>query len=368
MGLTVSLEGDPEATMRKTLSLFVTAVALSVLALALSLQPPRPEPRARRALSTLPSDIIVRSSPSLELTAQLLPRGRSLILDLQARRLARPATRGPIAVGLLVDRSGSMEGAALERARRQAMIVLSTLRDDDRVALVSFGSSARADLPLMPVRFAKRRLARLLEDLEAGGGSNLSAGFRLARHVLARGGTSAELLLLTDGGANQGLTDPAELERLVREDAARLSAIELGEGADHALLARLVAADGGQIVRGPTPDASARLGATLGLRPQASEVALSVEVGGRQVIGSPLDLGALAEGQSRQVRLAVARPEHAGSFGTVRATIAGKDGPERVELPLIWNPALTVTEAAPSDRMTRLGRSGRSPYDATRGR
>lgn len=180
------------------------------------------------------------------------------------RAQASPTLR-PRAVTLVLDRSGSMEGQRLEALRRATEDFVARLRPTDRVALVTYGSSARVDLPLVPAGPNRERIRRILDDLEEGGGSHLSAGLSAGFRALAHLSEEWErkVVLVTDGGANQGLTDPHLLETLVdtaRRRGAVLETLGLGPDHDQNLLTRLALVGGGRYVAAhDDPELGARL-------------------------------------------------------------------------------------------------------------
>ena len=111
----------------------------------------------------------------------------------------------PRDVVLLVDTSLSMAGEPLERARVLAEGVLSELRTQDRVELVSF-----ADLVTMTFGelvaaddVALHRGLERLDDLRARGRSNLEAALATAEDLL-RGSERGLLVLVTDGQPTRG--------------------------------------------------------------------------------------------------------------------------------------------------------------------
>jgi Ca-activated chloride channel homolog len=129
----------------------------------------------------------------------------------------------PLDLALVVDTSGSMDGAPLEAVRAGVTRVVAELRPDDRLSLVAFGAVATTLLQAVPMTDGGRRAAQAaLAGLAAGGHTNLSAGWVQGAELVGPGepGRLRHVVLLTDGHANEGETDP---ERL-RELAARLQA------------------------------------------------------------------------------------------------------------------------------------------------
>ena len=162
-------------------------------------------------------------------------RGASYLVrvGVKAREL-RTAERRSAVLVLLVDTSGSMSREnRLGLVRQSLSMLLDELRDDDEVALVTYGSRARVLLP--PTR-DKLSVRRALDGLQAQGSTNLEHGMALAYELLARNHRPEALhrvVLCSDGVANVGLTDPEALLRSVAEHAARgieLLAVGVGMG------------------------------------------------------------------------------------------------------------------------------------------
>lgn len=141
---------------------------------------------------------------------------RYLLVTLQAEFAPRTANRLPVHVGIVLDRSGSMAGAAKLRLARAAVEqALRMLRPSDRFTLVVYDDVADV---LMSSTLATSSACRLavqrLEHVEPRGSTDLHAGWttaaaQMAEHLLHDGVT--RVLLLTDGLANVGITEPHAL-------------------------------------------------------------------------------------------------------------------------------------------------------------
>lgn len=114
---------------------------------------------------------------------------------------ADPGVHPPLAVTIVADCSGSMQGDSIAQAREALLRIVDSLRPEDRFGLVVFGSThtCYADR-LLPADSGN--LAGLREfvgriDAEMGGtelGAALKAAYRLCR-----GDETASVLLITDG-------------------------------------------------------------------------------------------------------------------------------------------------------------------------
>ncbi len=166
----------------------------------------------------------------------------------------RPAERRPVAIGLVIDRSGSMHGDKIVTARRAALAVLDRLNESDRVAAVIFDD--RIDVlqngaPATPE--VKARLRAELTAVEARGSTALHTGWLTGCRAIApetAGAVLARCFLLTDGLANVGLTDAEQIASeaaSVREHAGvGTSTFGIGDDYDESLLGPMAVAGGGQ--------------------------------------------------------------------------------------------------------------------------
>ena len=144
-----------------------------------------------------------------------------------------PTRRAPINVALVLDRSGSMHGAPLESAKEAAGRFASFLGADDRLAVVAFDDGVETLFGPGPA--GDPAAAAAIGRLQTRGSTNLSGGWlKGMQHVQASlvDGTN-RVVLLTDGQANQGVTDLGQLVGMAAAgSAARVSTTCIGFGAD----------------------------------------------------------------------------------------------------------------------------------------
>ena len=133
------------------------------------------------------------------------------------------ADRAPLAVSLVIDRSGSMSGGKLEEAKRCALDLLSRLKDGDWVSVVVYDDRIEVLLETMSVRIAKTLLPIRLDELQPRNMTNLHGGWLKGAETLApRAGSGmvSRVILLSDGQANRGLTSVEGICEQVRELAS----------------------------------------------------------------------------------------------------------------------------------------------------
>ncbi len=159
-----------------------------------------------------------------------------LMLTLEAS--GGPTPRLSLNLALAIDTSGSMAGEKLHRAQEAASQVVRHLTAADRVAVVSYSDGVRIVAPSTELTAsAKTDLLWRLSRMEAGGMTNLSGGWLTACQGVAKYQRGEEqvnrVLLLTDGLANVGITDPGELLEHARQLRLRgITTSTMGVGVD----------------------------------------------------------------------------------------------------------------------------------------
>jgi Ca-activated chloride channel family protein len=163
------------------------------------------------------------------------PDTRLVTIGIQGA-LPAVSDRPPLNLVFLIDTSGSMEDAnKLPLLKQSLTLMLSELRPEDQVAIVTYAGSAGQVLP--PTVAADRAtILAALENLAAGGSTAGAEGLELA-YLVAEGmkaeGEVSRILLATDGDFNVGIDDPAGLEAYVarkRETGTYLSVLGFGRG------------------------------------------------------------------------------------------------------------------------------------------
>lgn len=159
-----------------------------------------------------------------------------------------PPARLPINVALVLDRSGSMRGAPFAAAREAARRFCRLLRPTDRISIVVFDTAVHTVLG--PTAGDDPRLAAALTSIDTGATTNLAGGWTAGRDHVAewRGNGVNRVILLTDGKANVGVTDPdalAELAREARSAGVSTTCIGFGPRFNEDLLRAMSGAGGG---------------------------------------------------------------------------------------------------------------------------
>ena len=109
----------------------------------------------------------------------------------------------PRRVVFVLDRSGSMQGAPIEQARKAVGACLGALGGGDSFGIVAFDGNVEVfGHGLTEASMANRDKAReFLEGIDARGGTELAAAVRAAAKMLgdALSGGGGDVLVVTDG-------------------------------------------------------------------------------------------------------------------------------------------------------------------------
>jgi Ca-activated chloride channel homolog len=168
--------------------------------------------------------------------------------------------RPALNLSVVLDRSGSMAALGkLERAREAALLLVRRIGDEDVVSIVAYDDDVRTVAGRTPGARRQELLDRI-GMIQTGGMTNLSGGWLRGRELVAEGlveGGVNRVLLMTDGLANVGITEPIQLRDLIGSAAAKgvsTTTIGFGQDYDEHLLRALAEAGGGNSYYIEQPD------------------------------------------------------------------------------------------------------------------
>jgi Ca-activated chloride channel homolog len=201
---------------------------------------------AQAASASPAPDVTLRVMPERDYVYRLGPRELIVQVEIEARK-SDEARRSPMNLCVVLDRSGSMEGAKLEKARQAAAMAVDKLGDDDIFSLVTYDD--QTDLLIPPERVGgtdhREDIKARIHRIQAGGSTALHAGVVLGAKQVRRFFEKERVnrvILLSDGLANVGPSSPSDLSRLGRElrgDGISVSTIGLGDDYNEDLMTAL---------------------------------------------------------------------------------------------------------------------------------
>ena len=171
----------------------------------------------------------------------LVGTAATAFLELKFRAAEVPAEvskdRPPLNLCLVIDRSGSMGSAGkLDYVKEAAKYVIDNLGPQDRISVVAFDSDVKVVQGNCKVE-NKGMLKSKIDELFAGTNTNLSGGLEEG-YAQAKKGKKKNYLnrvvLLSDGLANEGITDLEKLASIARDWQKKdVYTTAMGVGADY---------------------------------------------------------------------------------------------------------------------------------------
>ena len=157
-------------------------------------------------------------------------------IDLSAIADRQKVRRTPLNLAVVLDKSGSMTGAKLEKTKQAAMQLVDRLAPNDIFSLVIFSDHAQVLVPAQKVK-DKDALKEKIQSIRADGSTALYAGVKMGADQLQEYFSSKRInriILLSDGLANVGPSTPRDLRRLGSDLAERgIAVTTIGVGDDY---------------------------------------------------------------------------------------------------------------------------------------
>jgi Mg-chelatase subunit ChlD len=120
----------------------------------------------------------------------------------------------PLNLVLVIDKSGSMaDDDKMSRVKESLHTMLGKLRPDDIISIVAFDSSAQVLYPARTIGDGEG-VRHAIDCLQPNGSTNLRHGLILGYNEAQkffRAGATNRVILLTDGIANTGITNPSQI-------------------------------------------------------------------------------------------------------------------------------------------------------------
>ena len=161
----------------------------------------------------------------------------------------------PLNISVVIDRSGSMEGDKLNYTKQAVKYLVNQLDPKDVISIVTYETGV--EVLLQPQRIEdKTDVLNKIDGIVTAGSTNLEGGIRKGYELvkyskkLLDGEMVNRVLLLSDGLANVGMSDPAQLSQLTNsfftEDHISISTFGVGTDYNEDLMAKIAMQGGGK--------------------------------------------------------------------------------------------------------------------------
>jgi Ca-activated chloride channel family protein len=185
----------------------------------------------------------------------------TVLLELEAPAADTDAARPPSTLQVVLDRSGSMDGAPLEGAKAALISLVQRLEPTDNFGLVTFDNEAQVVVQAGPLT-EKAQVIAQIRAVATGGCTDLGAGYLRGLRELRRvatPGAGGTVLVISDGHINAGITgvdDFASITAKAYADRIVTSTLGYGRGYDESLLSAIARSGSGNHVFADNPDAA----------------------------------------------------------------------------------------------------------------
>jgi len=165
-------------------------------------------------------------------------------------KLESEKERAPVNLALVLDRSGSMQGEKMVRAREAAIDAVKRLKETDIVSVLAYADGVTVLVPATKLTDKDFVIAQI-QKITADGSTALFAGVSKGAAEVRKFQSDERVnrvILLSDGKANVGPSSPSELGTLgesLRKENITVSTFGLGLGYNEDLMVQLASHSGG---------------------------------------------------------------------------------------------------------------------------
>jgi len=181
----------------------------------------------------------------------------------EMRMSSTEGKREPLSFAIVLDRSGSMSGDKIARAKESVHLFISLMDHGDRASLFAFSDKVEM---LKPLTGDRGDLDKAVQSIHAGGHTALFDG--IARGVESVQGVAGRraVIVLTDGIANRGALDIGQAIESATKSYVSVYVIGLGEDVRTVRLERIAHETGGSYFFTPSTEGLAQIYETISKR------------------------------------------------------------------------------------------------------
>lgn len=207
-------------------------------------------------------------------------------------RYEKEKEKPSLAMVLVIDKSGSMEGLPIELARQAAKATVELLGPRDRIAVIGFDGDAQVVCEMRSAGEASM-IQSAIDSLAAGGGTNVYPAMEVGRGMLDTSGTQVKHMIILSDGQTQP-ADHLGLTQAMADSGITVSTVALGDGAARELMTAIAETGRGRYYETVDPNSVPQIFTKETM--QATKSAIKEDLFGAVVVGDHPILAGYGEG------------------------------------------------------------------------